>query len=152
MANWCTNYIYLYGTRRDEVRNLFQTLEGAEQGETFDFIKDVERYFFNVDVDESSIRFETKWSPPIMEMTKVCNNYGITCEIYYEEWGVRLYGYCRIQEGKVVKINLTEEDLKGLTYDDDGEAYWHGEPLESEWELLDDLLAEKIQHHYDNAL
>ena len=150
MANWCSNIIHLYGTRRDEVRNLFQTLEGAEQGETFDFIKDAERYFFNVEVDEETIRFETKWAPPLIEMMQVCSNYGITCEIYYEECGMGLYGYYKIQDRVVNHIYLTEDDLQHLTYDDDGEAYWHGEPLESEWDLKDDLLAEKIKNYYNN--
>lgn len=144
MANWCSNIVTFYGSRVNEVLNEFKNIEGKEEGHTFDYINNPHRYFFHAWVDGDNVIMETKWSPPIEEITQICKNYGLTCRIYYEELGNELYG-CYKWDGKEGHIwDVEPSDLTPLTYDDNGDPYWNGDPIDSIYDKYESILEEKM--------
>jgi hypothetical protein len=144
MANWCSNIITFYGSRRDEVLNEFKSIEGKEEGHTFDYITNNHHYFFSVWIEGDEVVMETKWSPPIEEITEICKNYDVTCEMYYEELGNMIYGCYKWNGKEGFYWDIEEIDIRDLTFDDDGNPYWKGDPIDSEYDLYEDILAEKM--------
>lgn len=137
MPNWCSNYLQITGDKEKITKivdvlkanttgeNLFQTLIGLEPGADYSGEKwydlNINRFGCKWDtpyeleyfhIDEDSIRFgiETAWSPPVQFAIRLCQMYGVSCDVSYSEPGNDFTGITKIAPDG----SYTEEDYEYL--------------------------------------
>jgi hypothetical protein len=115
-------------------------------GTKWDISYDEYNFTFN---DESiSIQCETAWSPPIPFLATLCNMYGVSGVITYDEGGCDFAGRTTIDnEGNIVE----EEDYtynEGL-YVLDNESFWSNLESNIEYYAGDNTPVEEFVSQYD---
>lgn len=115
-------------------------------GTKWDISYDEYNFTFN---DESiSIQCETAWSPPIPFLATLCNMYGVSGVITYDEGGCDFAGRTTIDnEGNIVE----EEDYtynEGL-YVLDNESFWSNLESNIEYYADDNTPVEEFVSQYD---
>lgn len=157
MPNWCSNYATFNGERAKEVADLFREGENynneTHHGWTPKFLGEPDKYFFDISgvIHERegmvSVRFETKWAPSIEEFTAICNHFGMSGELDYEELAMGIYGkytYDPELGGKDVYLDPAEFD--SVEYDEENDTYhYDGQTCDSQYEFLENILEKKLK-------
>lgn len=140
MPNWVSNYLQITGDKEkitkivdvlkaDESRDkLFETLIGLEPGADYSgenwYDLNVNRFGTKWDtpydledlrITETSIDFgiETAWSPPIQFAVRLCQMYGVSCNVSYSEPGNDFTGITKVNpDGTYVEEDY--EYLEGM--------------------------------------
>ncbi|QAR30286.1 hypothetical protein EQP59_02375 [Ornithobacterium rhinotracheale] len=155
MANWCNNNLVFEGTEKQirEIDTLFQQMidKGEQEncGQLPNFIKDGNTYFFSIDQQSEGVyRYETKWRPNIDEVCQIAEKLGITDYVHeYEELGNLIYGKAIYKEGTLIEYNLEDEDFEQYQWNEDDDTYTFADEIyQSEWEILDLLLEDRINN------
>ena len=134
----------------------FTDLQGADQGTQIPGIG-MERYFFDVYIQEGNIKFNTRWGPYEDEMQKIALFFRTDFECNYEEGGMEIYGKMVYKNGIFTDYSLDQEDLDQIIFqlDADGEPdhdekkMLDGEEYESYDELIEVLIDRKIKKATD---
>jgi len=153
MANWCTNTVTFSGPDENKVRQVFKRLEkkcnNTNLGQTLKWFKD-DRYLFDINTDDT-ISFETKWGPAEQTILEIFNRYDVNGEYYYEEPGMSIYGAIFKIDNEVYSVNLDDEDLDPLDYNDELDCYTvSGIPIESDSDYLFGAIDNKMQRLISN--
>ena len=158
MANWCSNTVVFEGKPEaiEQIKQLFQTMkekeEQTERGQLPDFITDENGgYFFNTywnEGDTGIFQYETKWSPNIEIVQKIAEHYKVNFIQDYEELGCLIYGRATFADKLLTDIYLEDEDFEKFQFDQETDTYhFEGKKYDSEWEILETLLEQKIANH-----
>ena len=158
MANWCSNMVVFEGNPEaiEQIQQLFQTMKGREekeeQGQLPDFVPNTNGgYFFNIywnDGDKGIYQYETKWSPNIEVLKTIAEQYQIGLIQNYEEMGNLVYGRATFSDKLLTDIYLEDEDFEKYQFDQETDTYhFEGKKYDSEWEILETLLEQKIANH-----
>lgn len=158
MANWCSNTVVFEGKPEaiEQIKQLFQTMkekeEQTERGQLPDFITDENGgYFFNTywnEGDTGIFQYETKWSPNIEIVQKIAEHYKVNFIQDYEELGCLIYGRATFADKLLTDIYLEDEDFEKFQFDQETDTYhFEGKEYDSEWEILETLLEQKIASH-----
>lgn len=158
MPNWCTNNLNIQGSEKElqEIKDLFLELkkkqEETDHGQLPDWIDDSNGgWFFYIEVGEElpgsgniHIWYETKWAPNIEIIQQIADRYKVDFTCDYEESGCNVYGRAIYKDGKLKEYDLTDE-FDEFEYDDDNDVYkFRDKEYDSDWEILEILLEEKI--------
>ena len=148
MPNWCYNFVTATGSA-DDIKAFKELVEhereigeslgsGIGLGLTDDEIED--GFFFSIELSEetdNSINFyyETLWAPNMLDLAKVCKNFGLEAECYYDEGGMQIHGSAKIDaQGNIDDDQVPQEFLELIDYDEDTCYYtYEGQEYES-WE------------------
>lgn len=122
MANWCYNTITFSG----RYKNFAKQLEKHNyEALGFEIIKDGKsRCIFQLEkIDDGMYSFESKWCPPLDELTERARKGRFSFEIDYEELANGIYGraYFDPSDG-LHEYNLPQETLDRRSWDDNGEC------------------------------
>ncbi|WP_018675965.1 hypothetical protein [Riemerella columbina] len=155
MANWCNNILTFEGTEEQiqEVDAIFQKMIDKEQqeecGQLPNFIKDGNTYFFSIDQQSEGVySYDTKWKPNLNEVRQIAKKVGITDFVHeYEELGCLIYGKAVCTNNVIIEYDLENEDFEKYEFNEDECTYtFASEVYQSEWEILDILLDDRINN------
>lgn len=155
MANWCNNILTFEGTEKQiqEVDAIFQKMidkeKQEERGQLPNFIKDGNTYFFSIDKQSEGVyRYETKWTPNLDEVCQIAEKLGITDFVHeYDELNCLIFGKAISTNGNLINYQLENKDFEKYELNEDECTYtFAGEIYQSEWEILDILLEDKINN------
>jgi hypothetical protein len=111
-----------------------------------------EHALFDVDVDDNvnEIIFEcwTKWTPPLDEILFLCFGNDVNFSMQYEELGMNIYGICTYDSktNTFEDVHLNDADFERIVEDDDTFEYtFNGEPIESRYDALEEMLKNKLK-------
>lgn len=111
-----------------------------------DFLPDYKGYFFDIEIEEDTIRYETKWAPNLAELQIVADKFNLSFELFYHELAMGIYGEAIYQNGSLEDVALDMEDFQQVSYDVEIDAYqFEGKSYLSEFEVYDILLERKKQ-------
>lgn len=143
MPNWCYNQIRFNGSETNEkkVLELFTQLQAKELqeqcGQKPDFTTS-DDYFFNINIEDDLIIFETRWSPKIELCVEIAKHFDLNFEYTYEECGNQIFGKAIFTAGneEAEELDLDSDDFDLYEYDEDNDSYiYNGETYESDTEL-----------------
>ncbi len=149
MANWCYNVVTFDNSNvLEQLKILFESLaekcEKEEQGQLPDFIRNGERFMFNMNWEDDTVSYETRWSPNIEEMKQIADFYKTGFNYYYEELGNLVYGVARYENGVLTDTYLESSDFSLFDQIEDEDKWiFEGETYESEYDILEILLERK---------
>jgi hypothetical protein len=149
MANWCYNVVTFDNSNvLEQLKILFESLaekcEKEEKGQLPDFIQNGERFMFNINWDNDTVSYETRWSPNIEEMKQIADFYKTGFNYYYEELGNLVYGVARFENGVLTDTYLESSDFSLFDQIEDEDKWiFEGETYESEYDILEILLERK---------
>lgn len=150
MANWCTNFVTFQGneTQLKKIDELFNSLilqeKETNNGQLPDGIKGTTYFFYTYKNDLGIYSFETKWVPPIEELTQIADQYGLDFECSSEEMGSLIYGTVFYTNKTLLEVYLENEELDAYDYDEDKDVYtFEGKEYESSHIILEELLDRK---------
>lgn len=150
MANWCSNYVQLIGTKEaiNKVQQLFSEMAEKQEkegcGQLPDFITEKKDYFFDIRVEDDSLYFETRWCPNVDNMLLVAKQYNIDFSHSYEETGCLIFGEVEYINGILKTYNLESEDFDLFEYDEEKDGWiFENEFYESDYEIKEILLERK---------
>lgn len=158
MANWCSNTVVFEGKPEaiEQIQKLFKLMAEQELkencGQLPDFIsEDNGGYFFvtyQYEGDTDIFQYETKWSPNIEVVQKIAEHYKVNFIQDYEELGCLIYGRATFADKLLTDIYLEDEDFEKFQFDQETDTYhFEGKEYDSEWEILETLLEQKIASH-----
>jgi hypothetical protein len=149
MANMCYNYVVFSGEpanikklnqRIDEAIETEKKTQLAQQIHSHEEI--IERFFFDVSKDisdetEINIMYETKWDSNILDVAKICVEFGVTANHEYNEASSYIYGSCSIDEkGNVIEDTAPTDFCDLIDYDEEKDVYiYNGD----EWTFQDEI-------------
>lgn len=153
MPNWCSNTATFVGTDVDKLKKLID--DGIKVNDTGygwlpDFlVKDGnERYLFEICIEDYgqrslSIRFDSKWAPPLSELMNIASHFKLTMYAEYEELGMLIYGKADYNGKKLRTAELTDEDFDKVTEREDGTYMYEGASYESDYDIYSYMLSKK---------
>ena len=158
MANWCSNTVVFEGKPEaiEQIQQLFKSMVEKEQkeecGQLPEFVSEHNGgYFFEIyqnDDVTGVFQYETKWSPNIVEVQKIAEHYKVNFIQDYEELGCLIYGRATFADKLLTDIYLEDEDFEKFQFDQETDTYhFEGKEYDSEWEILETLLEQKIANH-----
>jgi hypothetical protein len=123
MAHWCINTVYCSGTAA--AMNTFKTvfhndrlLQSTDAIGTSLGLADIEEgYFYSfqlLEETETSLHFiyETKWTPNLADLTRVCEQFGIAAKVEYIEDSMGVCGVANLSEAGLLSDYPLPEDLQ----------------------------------------
>jgi len=151
MPNWCSNTLHSSDERVIEVfQKLAHKQEQSGLGETFDWLKD-DRYLFHIDVYDSYVQFETKWSPAIETAKNLAKVFKTEVILDYDEPGMCMYGKFIFNKEESKHYNISTQDCDSIEWDEDTGLYtYNGEEYESDSEIKEEILEKIIQQRVLN--
>ena len=158
MANWCSNTVVFEGSLEaiEQIKWLFQAMATKEQqeqkGQLPDFVNQHNGgYFFDLYLDNDNtevFQYQTKWSPNIEIIQKIAEYYQVDFVQDYEEMSNLVYGRAIFSDKLLTDIYLEDEDFEKFQFDQETDTYhFEGKEYDSEWEILETLLEQKIANH-----
>lgn len=158
MANWCTNFVTFQGneTQLKKIDELFNSLilqeKETNHGQLPDGIKGTTYFFYTYKNDLGIYSFETKWAPPIEELTQIADQYGLDFECSSEEMGSLIYGTTFYTNKQQIDIYLDDDDFDAYDYDEDKDIYtFEGNVYESDTFILEEILERRIAKHNQSS-
>lgn len=156
MANWCVNTVFFNcdPDKLEEIEQLFNEMAFREketrEGQLPPFIQSAEGYCHDIDTEDGTIYYETKWVPNIDILIQIADYYQVDFTHQYSELGFYIYGEANYEQGVLKDVRLEEEDFELFERDEQGAYTFMGTSYEIEEELLEDLLEWK-KDQLDNA-
>lgn len=157
MPNWCFNSVTFEGSKKSlkKLDSIFKTMikeqdknDGEGQHPTcIEADKENDLYMFDIDYSDGCLTFTSRWSPALTTIQKLAEYLKLNSyEHFYEESGNMIYGTAFWSEGICVDYCLQDSDYAEFTYDEENDTYtFRGEKYESDAEILETLLEEKIK-------
>ena len=159
MANMCANFLDIIGgeevNKKAFIDSFKELKRVADETGNYPFPEEIEETpenthslcDFNIDEEHQMVSFLSRWSCPVELLRDLAKHYKISFKCEYDE-GVYYYGatfyYHETDSSK--DIDLDEEDLAQYSYDDDLDVhFFRGKSWDSDTEILDILLTEKIK-------
>lgn len=143
MPNWCINNLYLT-QENPALLKAFADLEDATEGTQIPGIG-MERYFFDVTVEDGNIRFDTRWCPYVDDMQKIALFFKTDFECEYEERGDEIFGKMIYKDGIFTNYCLEQDEIELIYERDNGK--------DDEEDFKDDyttiLDGEEYEHYLD---
>jgi len=150
MANWCYNWVEFTGSEfaLTGVKLMFQELakkeKAEQQGQLPDFIEEKEGYFFDLQVEDEVIYYETKWSPNTDRVREIADQFDIGFIHNYQESGNCIYGEASYKDQILTVVDLDLEDFNLYEYDEEKDTYtFEGQFFECSEEIQEILLERK---------
>ena len=79
---------------------------------------------------------------------KIAEHYKVDFIQDYEELGCLIYGRATFADKLLTDIYLEDEDFEKYQFDQETDTYhFEGKEYDSEWEILETLLEQKIANH-----
>ncbi|AWG23895.1 hypothetical protein [Flavobacterium kingsejongi] len=158
MANWCSNTVVFEGKPEtiEQIQQLFKLMaekELIEQcGQLPDFVSENDGgYFFAIyqnEGDTGIFQYETKWSPNIEVVQKIAECYKVNFIQDYKELGCLIYGRATFADKLLTDTNLKDDDFEKYQFDEQADTYhFEGKEYDSDCEILETLLEQKIANH-----
>jgi hypothetical protein len=138
MANMCSNIVEVTGRKSSTfIMNVMELyVPDAE------FERD-ERGYIRI------IKFETKWSPMIVEFRKRANVYGVDFIYQYEEMGYGLYGEYVYAGGQGKHFRISPSEFKQIVESEDGNGWvYKKKQWSSRYDIFDMILNRKKAIYY----
>lgn len=155
MANWCLNTVRFEAdeTVIEKIRLFFIEMAEKEilknQGQLPEFYHSKTGYLFEIDWQEPSLTYLTKWSPNPMVMVAVAQTYGANFKYQYEELNMGIYGVAIYRNGVLQDIHLEGDDFGAFDYDEQSECYvFEGANYRDDADILEILLQRKVNTHF----
>lgn len=158
MANMCSNFLFITGgeevNKKAFIESFKEMKRKADETSLYQFPVEIEvtpenRHYlcdFDITEDQETISFLSRWSCPVELLTDMGKHHKISFKCDYDE-GADYYGatfyYHETDSSK--NIFLDDEDLEQYQASDDGVYSFRGEIWDSDSEILDILLTEKIE-------
>ena len=150
MPNWCYNRVEFTGSTfaLTGVKLMFEELaekgRAEQQGQLPEFIKEEDGYFFDLQVDDEVIYYETRWSPNTDRVREITDHFDIGFLHEYEEPGNCIFGEATYKDGVLTKVDLDIEDFNLYKYDEEKETYtFEGQTYDCSEEIQEILLERK---------
>lgn len=160
MPNWCSNSLTFSGKNVSIAKEMFDELvkkykRGDGSGVKPDMIAERAEgpnpYMFELRsydsdlIEDATYYYDTKWSPNVEDIAVISRALDCDFKMYYEELGCGIYGYTEMVNGVTKIIDLEDEDMDEINYDEEKDTYlFRGQEWESSEECYETLLAEKI--------
>lgn len=151
MPNWCSNYLEFSGGDTEGFRKMIN--DGAKScaesglGWLPDFIEDkpFQKYLFDIEVlDDCSVQFDSKWSPPIDSIGQLLKQFVCKGIIEYEELGCGLYGMVYMDGENITElVELSDEDISEVKENDDHSCTYKGMEFDSTYDCYKYILEHK---------
>jgi hypothetical protein len=152
MANWCYNRVEFSGSEfaLTGLKLLFQELaekgQAEQHGQLPGFIEEKEGYFFDIQVEDEVIYYETRWSPNTDRVQEIADHFDIGFTHNYEESGNCIYGEAIYKDGVLTETDLDFEDFNLFEYDEEKETYtFEGQTYYCSEDIQEILLERKKQ-------
>lgn len=158
MANMCSNFLFITGgeefNKKAFIESFKEMKKKADKTNFYQFPTEIEETpenshslcDFNITEDQETISFLSRWSCPVELLRDLAKHYKISFKCDYDE-GAHYYGatfyYHETDSSK--NISLNDKDLEQYQDNDDDTYSFRGEIWESDSEILDILLTEKIK-------
>lgn len=148
MANNCINHLQVKKSENSEFIKWFSSQTGESGGCLPDFCINKEkgnRYLFDIDVTDDAVGFWSKWAPPIEELVEMGKFWKTSFELNYAELGNGIFGRFTFDHltYKQLDVYLNDAELEQVEFDGNGEPFYKGERIESEYEIYQQLLEKK---------
>ncbi|HOZ91461.1 MAG TPA: hypothetical protein PLJ18_11565 [Niabella sp.] len=163
MANWCSNHVSVTGDNPNvqafvnEIIELSLKYRKIEEGvlpEYCEYLKDGYLFFDNeiyekettdFSADNPCFNYSTQWSPNLAILKCMAEHHKVNIESEYEEMGMQIYGKWTYNDGIENDVWLEQEDFDLYTEYEENYTYtYKGEVYNSEWEVLELILENKI--------
>lgn len=152
MANWCYNTLRFEAEAgvMEALRLFFIEMSVKEVahdlGQLPEGYPDKSGFLFDIEIDEDSLCYLTRWVPNTEVMVFVADQFGAGFSHSYEELAMGIFGEAVYSKGVLVDIYLEPSDFSQYQYLEESDNYlFEGEYYNSDWEILDILLERKKQ-------
>lgn len=159
MANMCANFLFIIGGEEFNKKSFIESFKTMEQKEKktslYQFPQEIEKTAENahslcdiiIDEGQETISFLSRWSNPTKLLKDMGKHHKVSFRCEFDE-GSDYYGaifyYHETDSSK--EVMLDEEDLGEYWYDNDEDIHhFRGKTWDSDTEILDILLTEKIE-------
>lgn len=141
MANWCSNtLVFTSGNFLPFKQEIIDSI-GSNEGLRI-FGEDSMCIFDACGtIEDDYINFESRWTPPLVDLVKRAEKDGFEFEIEYSEQSYFIFGKATYVDGCFNDTCLPECIFDAIEYNDDGEASVNGEPIDSVDEYLEEQLS-----------
>lgn len=153
----CSNTVAFQGKLEaiEMIQKLFEKMaekENTEQmGQLPDFVTIDTGYFFDIywnEGDTGEFQYQTRWSPNLEILEQIAKHFKVNFIVDYEESGNLVYGRATYEDGVLTDIYLENDDFDAYHFDEDTDTYhFEGETYESDCEILETLLEQRIDRH-----
>ncbi len=151
MPNWC-NYILFFTCSKVKERKLkqfFTDLAKKEQkedkGQLPEFCNSEVGFLFFIRWENGILYYDTRWSPNIEVLVEIAEHFVVDFTYKYSELMMQIYGECTFTKGVLKDYSLDAEDFEqfDVNPDDEDTYLFEGSVYDSEFEIVDILLARK---------